>query len=145
MIAEGSIAGVMDGRKYNRAIRLHKLVYEALLRLAWKGFMQWLEVHHAPDDIHMKETLKIINEMCKDVSQESLLMVIKNNSCARIIELFEDYLLFLREGNGSLSSFWMSYVDMVGNLLGFIKSIMRRRLVAASGINSCSDTLVLCI
>ena len=117
VIAEGSIAGVMDGRKYNRAIRLHKLVYEALLHLAWKGFMQWLEVHHTPDDIHMKETLKIINEMCKDVSQESLLMVIKNNSCARIIELFEEYLLFLREGNGSLSSFWMSYVDMVGNLL----------------------------
>ena len=29
MIADGSIAGVMDGRRYNRAVRLHKLVYEA--------------------------------------------------------------------------------------------------------------------
>ena len=36
VIADGSIAGVLDGKKYNRAIRLHKLVYEALLRLAWK-------------------------------------------------------------------------------------------------------------
>ena len=52
VIAEGS-AGVMGGRKYNRAIRLHKLVYEAPLHLAWKGFMQWLEVYHAPDDIHI--------------------------------------------------------------------------------------------
>jgi hypothetical protein len=34
VIAEGSIAGVMEGHKYNRAVRLHKLVYEALLRLA---------------------------------------------------------------------------------------------------------------
>jgi len=35
-IAEGLVNGVMEGRKYNRAVRLHKLVYEALLRLAWK-------------------------------------------------------------------------------------------------------------
>ena len=26
VIADGSIAGVLDGRKYNRAIRLHKLM-----------------------------------------------------------------------------------------------------------------------
>jgi hypothetical protein len=39
VIAEGSISGVMEGRKYNRAVRLHKLVYEALMRLAWKGFI----------------------------------------------------------------------------------------------------------
>ena len=36
VIADGLIAGVLDGKTYNRAIRLHKLVYEALLRLAWK-------------------------------------------------------------------------------------------------------------
>ena len=42
VIADGSIAGVLDGKKYNRAIRLHKLVYEALLRFAWSGFETWL-------------------------------------------------------------------------------------------------------
>ena len=36
VIADGSIAGVLGGKKYKRAIRLHKVVYEALLRLAWK-------------------------------------------------------------------------------------------------------------
>jgi len=34
VIAEGSIAGVMGGHKYNRAIRLHKLVYEFMMQLA---------------------------------------------------------------------------------------------------------------
>ena len=33
LIADGSISGVLDGRKYNRAIRLNKLMYEALMRL----------------------------------------------------------------------------------------------------------------
>ena len=43
VIAEGSVSGVMEGRKYNRAIRLHKLIYESLMRLAWKGFLSWLQ------------------------------------------------------------------------------------------------------
>ena len=42
VIADGSICEVMGGRKYSRAVRLHKLVYKALIRLAWKGFLSWL-------------------------------------------------------------------------------------------------------
>ena len=34
-IAEGSVAGVLDGRRYNRGVRLHNIMYEALMRLAW--------------------------------------------------------------------------------------------------------------
>lgn len=42
-IAEGSVTGVLEGRKYNRAVRFHKLMYEALQRLIWKGFKIWAE------------------------------------------------------------------------------------------------------
>ena len=38
VIAEGSIAGVVGGRRYSRAVRLHTFVYEAFTRMAWKGF-----------------------------------------------------------------------------------------------------------
>ena len=37
IIAEGSVSAVLDGRMYNRGVRLHKLVYEFILRLAWQG------------------------------------------------------------------------------------------------------------
>ena len=30
MIAEGSVSGVLDGHRYNHAVRFHKLMYEAL-------------------------------------------------------------------------------------------------------------------
>ena len=33
-VADGSINGVLEGGKYNREVRLHKLVYDALLRIA---------------------------------------------------------------------------------------------------------------
>ena len=32
VIAEGSVAEVLDGRRFNRGVRLHKLMYEALMR-----------------------------------------------------------------------------------------------------------------
>ena len=43
VIAGGSVSGVLDGRRYNRAVRFQKLMYEALQRLAWKGFHSWIE------------------------------------------------------------------------------------------------------
>ena len=46
MIADGSAAGVLEGRSYNRAIRFHKLMFEALNRLAWNGFQRWIEERH---------------------------------------------------------------------------------------------------
>ena len=42
LVAEGSVAGVLEGRMYNRGIRTHKLVQEAMIRLAFEGFMPWL-------------------------------------------------------------------------------------------------------
>ena len=33
-IAEGSVAGVLDGRRYNRGVRFHKIMHEALMRPA---------------------------------------------------------------------------------------------------------------
>lgn len=53
VIADGSISGVIYGHKYNRAVRLHKLLYEAFLRLAWEAFQPWLEEDHQEDIIHL--------------------------------------------------------------------------------------------
>ena len=43
VIAEWSVSSVLDGRRYNRDVRFHKLMYEALHGLAWKGFQLWIE------------------------------------------------------------------------------------------------------
>ena len=37
--AEGSVVGVLDARRYNRGVILHKIMYEALMRLAWQRFV----------------------------------------------------------------------------------------------------------
>ena len=37
VIAEGSVAGVLDGRRYNCGVRLHNIMHEAFMRPAWQG------------------------------------------------------------------------------------------------------------
>ena len=39
IVAEGSINDVLDGKHYNRAVRVHKYIYEALMTLAWEEFL----------------------------------------------------------------------------------------------------------
>ena len=56
IIAEGSVYGVLEGRMYSRAARVHKIIYEALLHLTWKGFITWLEAHH-PNQMHAVSAL----------------------------------------------------------------------------------------
>ena len=112
----------MDGRRYNRAVRLHKLVYEAFTRMAWTGFRIRLEATHADDVGHMDETLRIIDNLCEDVSQASLKQVLDNSSCTCIMELFGVYIEFLRGGNGNISTIWLSYMDIVDIFLGLIRA-----------------------
>ena len=121
VIAEGSITGMMDGRKYNRTVRLHKLVYEALMRLAWKGFLPWMEENHNGDLHHLQETLNFITNVHSSVCKASIQELLENASCGRILKLFQTYLDTLRDGP-SLSAFWMSYVDMTEIMLGLIRA-----------------------
>lgn len=46
VIADGSAAGVLESRSCNRVIGFHKLMFEALNRLAWNEFQRWIEEHH---------------------------------------------------------------------------------------------------
>ena len=48
IIANGSVSGVLEGRMYSWAARVHTIIHEALLRLAWKGFITWLETLTPP-------------------------------------------------------------------------------------------------
>ena len=41
--AAGSTSAIMLGKSYNRGIRAHKLTMEALFRLLWQAFLEWLE------------------------------------------------------------------------------------------------------
>ena len=49
VIAAGSVDKVFEGKHYNRAVRFHKLTYEALIRVAYKGFVDWHDINRPED------------------------------------------------------------------------------------------------
>lgn len=121
LIAEGSITTVMEGRKYNRAVRLHKIVYEAMMRLAWKGFLPWLQDNHRAEVSYLDDALKSITMFHDDVSQASFTTLLDDVTCTHLLQLFQEYLGSLRKGH-KLAGFWMSYLDMAEIMLGLLRA-----------------------
>ena len=121
VIAEGSITGVMEGRTYNRAVRLHNIVYEAMIRLAWKGFLLWIHANHGAKVHHLEESLKSISTFHDDVSQTSFTALMDDASCIRVLILFQDYLGAIGNDN-PLTAFWTSYLDMAEITLGLLRA-----------------------
>ncbi len=123
MCAEGSVQAVMDGRQYNRAVRVHKLVYEAILRLAWKEFLPWLEQSNPSDIPSFNEAMECIRNLSDDLTDTNMAAVADNKTVLPIRRRFEEFLDIQRSGaNGEMAEFWMSYVDMVEILLGLLRA-----------------------
>ena len=122
VIAEGSINKVLEGKQYNRAVRFHKLMYEALMRLLWKGFQTWLTDEQHEDPLRLNSTMQALQAICDNACPESLHAAMNDDACIHIFELFAIYQDVLRQRHTQLAKFWMTYLDMVEILLGLIRA-----------------------
>ena len=120
IIAEGSINAVMDGHVYNRSIRVHKLVYEALMRLAWKEFQSWCneQQHQA----HVDSLMTKIATLTADLCQTTFEQVMGSPSFHQVANLFSEFREHLRNDNGPLACFWSSYLEMVEIVLNLVRA-----------------------
>ena len=122
VIADGSAAGVLEGRSYNRAIRFHKLMFEALNRLAWNGFQRWIEERHEDKKPRVDDLMKGLKQLIDSTCEPEFKDVMSSPLFEEVSQLFLSYSNHLRHSNGKLSKFWMSYVEMVEALLGLIRA-----------------------
>ena len=113
VIAEGSVAGALDGRRYNRGVRLHKIMYEALMRLAWQRFVACIQKNHKESKTTVDGFFSEIDEFCDNICQTQFKKHMTSTSSVDFVKLFDKYLKFLRHENGKLSKFWLSYLDVV--------------------------------
>jgi len=123
IVAQGSVSAVLEGRHYNRGIRAHKLVYEALLRIAWKHFYNHVDSEYNDSDrIKIAEALYNISQLSTDLCESQWQSIMQLGSVKFMLLKFTEYLDFLRKDNGSLSAFWMSYVDIINLLLDTVRA-----------------------
>lgn len=118
VIAYGSMNGVLEGRHYNRAIRAHKIVLEALFRLKWKAFIQWLQ-HRGLKLDSLADVEEQLKDLRKELCPETYEAFIQNTAYKDIIGQYE---IFCKEEHGVLFSFWDSYIEMIMLLLRFIRA-----------------------
>ncbi len=116
IVAEGSINGVMSGKRYNRAVRVHKSIYEALMRLAWMEFTLWVNKNQEASATIMA-FLDLTGTMACDLNQQYFSSVLQNTQSSKLMDFWNNFLDHLRHNNGDLSAYWMSYMDIVESVL----------------------------
>ena len=111
VVAPGSINGVLSGHMYNRAIRSHKLLYEALSRMQLEHFLESLGTESATlyRSLIMEQKSRF---QTKDVNFEAL-KDMKTEFCKFIK---------LNCASSPTYNFWNSYLDLVRLLLTFIRA-----------------------
>lgn len=113
--ASGSIAKVMSGKHYNRALRVHKIMIEALQKLLLTIFMT-LNPESNPD----AEGMKHIKNLAENPSSCHLTHVYENESCQTFYRNYQTFLVEVSEGKlGKTAQFWFGYMEKVALVLRF--------------------------
>ena len=111
--ATGSVDGVIKGKHYNRSIRVHKTVLEALERLLFASFMNSVDVSILL--VNAKKEVRNILSEDQDLSPETAVQ-----------ELAEEFFKFkedVRQGKlGKTAQFWIQYCDFVWTILHCLRA-----------------------
>lgn len=114
IVAEGSVAGVLSGKCYNRSIRCHKIMFEAFSRLLWAEYL------NSVSSKKRSHYFEISSHLHNNYAQGILK---KNELPEEFLSIFESFKGFV-ESNCEVNvtfAFWVSYLDMVGSLLRFLR------------------------
>ena len=69
-MAEGSVSSALEGKIYNRAVRLHKCVYEALNRLVWHQFEPSVTSNHPSMSLVVSTLKESITDLTAGLNQQ---------------------------------------------------------------------------
>lgn len=121
VIAEGSVEKLLLGKYYNRAVRFHKLLYEALRRLARKAFIEF------PGKGESSDLQSPVNTISLDICQETFTETSSSPLFLSLANGFEAYKNSLRQHVRSLAILLMSYFDVRLNMLRASRNEASRR------------------
>ncbi|KAK3696845.1 hypothetical protein QZH41_003454 [Actinostola sp. cb2023] len=118
---------LISGKSYNRGIRAHKLVMEALFRLIWQEFVKWLLKRKEAginSSINEPKLLTIIEECQNAVKDNSRVSESINGLMDEMEDVVSLFYIFKEEAKAKsyIFVFWLEYISMVITLLQFVKA-----------------------
>ena len=112
--ASGSIEQVLTGKRYNCALRVHKVVYEALERI----LLQVYESLHGC--LFNEQGVTTLDHLAKNPCKDNLLACLASESCNKSLDRYDEFKETVRQGAlGKTAQFWLSYMEKVGLILQF--------------------------
>lgn len=115
----GAVGAVLRGKHYNRAMRCHKIIFEALFRLLWKSFEESL----AQVDQDGQGENGEVNQALRKLREKPTLANLANVTASTVFQsLKEKFKAFVEDQTSILSKFWLSYMDMVSLLVRFTRA-----------------------
>ena len=122
IVGTGVAESVIKGKQYNRAVRVLKTLYEAMQRLKFEAFEEWL-IKEKKEQIFTDfiESIEFTNLMKE---RNSFNLEICLEKFTELFSLFEQYEeSIINKDLGPMATFWNTFIGMVQILLDFIKSI----------------------
>lgn len=117
IIGSGSVNGVLGGKHYNRALRTHKIILEALMRVNWQAFIQSnKESLCRPQILAVEKALPNVRKGLTSIEIQTLY------DAPEVKDLQQSLEEFNQSSSSKMSEFWQSYIQMVALLLHFIWS-----------------------
>ena len=114
--SSGSIAQVLSGKHYNRAVRVHQLMMIAVDQLLMEKFVQCTGI-----DISTMQELQVLAE-CPGYA--SMAAAEESDASCDFLNQFRSFVDSAREGAYGLTcKFWVQYHDCVWTLLTFLQPI----------------------
>ncbi|CAH3184664.1 unnamed protein product [Porites lobata] len=114
---------LLKGKSYNRGVRAHKLVLDALLRLQWQAFGAWMEAENVElPTVYQRQCLSLINCCQRESNNVASLKTSFGLLCYELPQLQQIFARFCTEASqqSKLFHFWNMCIDIVLLLLRFI-------------------------
>ena len=115
IIAPISVKGVLSGKHHNRAMRVHKLLFEAMERLRLEAFAKSLTTVEKTK----LDWLDVI--LTEDSSLDMFLENCSRHSVNEVKEMYDTFVIKRSKVN-LLFAFWSKYIEMVQLLLLYIRA-----------------------
>ena len=103
IVAPGFIKGIFIGHHYNRSIRANKMMYDALVRLRWKTFLEASSADKCDSALDLAKELNEVGPIMKlfDISQQDRFKA--------ILTMYQSFMEKERLENPTFD-YWSSYI-----------------------------------
>ncbi|CAL1293796.1 unnamed protein product [Larinioides sclopetarius] len=112
LVAQNSLNGVMNGNHYNRSIRAHKIMAEALETLRWQSFIEQTD----------KTTFDIVNTKSEELyisyKNKTFVNILEQENTDNVLKMYRNYVKQCCLESPTFK-FWSSYLEMVEIMLLF--------------------------